>query len=87
MKAIKSKDVEKILGVLQKASKKNPELGGFNVKTTKNDRGDYGYDQTFSYKGEIFLKESVDGARTNVLWYVTENYEQVLKKIEKEASK
>ena len=80
--SITKKEALKILKRMQKISNKNPLLKGFYVKSVKNGRGDYGYDDEYFYNRRLFFIFSIDGARSNAIYYKTIYTEEVLKEIE-----
>ena len=84
-KPVNKKNVQKILKVLQDTTRKNPDLGGFTRYAEKNNRGDYGYNDYYLYKGQLFLILSFDGARIDTWYYISYNTDDILDQIKKDA--
>jgi hypothetical protein len=84
-KPVNKKNVQKILKILLDITKKNQNLGGFILIPEKNNRGDYGYDHLYYYKGQLFLIVSLDGARIDTRYYISYNTDNILDQIKKDA--
>jgi hypothetical protein len=72
LRQIKKSEVAKINRIMKKIGDKN-NIGGFNVITKKNGRGDYGYDSEYYFEGRLFLVNSIDGSHQDIRFYRTED--------------
>ena len=84
---VKKSQCESVLKTLEKIGKENPNLRGFMIIPEKNNRGDYGYTDIYSYKGNEFLLISFDGARIDTKYYLSPDIKEVLKLIKTDSQK
>ena len=84
---VNRKECERILKVLQDIGNKNPNLKGFTIYPEKNDRGNYGYNDIYSYKKTVFLIVSFDSARIDTKYYFSPNIEEIIKLVKTDSQK
>jgi hypothetical protein len=84
-KPVKKNEIQKVLKIFQKISKKNPQFKGLNYYSEKNARGDYGYNDIYEYKNVPFMVISIDGARIDVKYYLSSVADDILNTMLKDA--